>query len=138
MFRVLDYVSDDLPPTRTYGRRSFCWLPVDETHPAYDGRLGSLIIKLQHARSGVHRAIEVDRYAVERDTPEPGDNGGAAFWLLNELDKDAAEPYRCVVGGMTPKCGCKAGQCKVPGEPDITEGCKHRDCILWLIQNGFI
>jgi len=138
MLAILDAYSDVLPATRTYARRSFVWIPVDADHPEADGRLGNLSIKVQHSKSGVHRAVECDTYAVERDTPEPGDNLGTAFWLANITDPEAEEPYRCVVGGMTPKCGCKAGKCKVPAEEGCTEGCKHRDAIAHLLGMGLI
>jgi hypothetical protein len=43
-----------------------------------------------------------------------------------------------VVGGLTPRCTCKAGKCKVAAEQDVTEGCKHRDALLWLIAEELI
>jgi len=133
MLNFLDYYAADLPPTRTYGRRSFVFVPAD---PALtDGRLGNVTIKMQHAKSGVHRAIELDTYAIEHDPhPEPGDHGGAAYWFTNLTDSEQEQPYRCVVGGLTPHCDCQAGKCKVPGEEGVTEGCKHRDVLLALID----
>jgi hypothetical protein len=128
MLMVNDAISDELPPTRTYGRRSFVWIPSD------GGMLGELIIKLQHAKSGVNRNLEVDTYGVEADTPEPGDHGGRAFWFVNLSDPEQERPYRCVVGGLTPHCDCKAGKCKVPSD-DSTQGCKHRDALQYLIEN---
>ena len=138
MLAILDAYTDVLPPTKTYSRRSFCWIPADPESPEADGRIGNLTIKLQHSKSGVRRNVECDTYAVERDTPEPGDNGGTAFWLMNMTDPDAEEPYRCVVGGMNPKCGCTAGKCKVPPDEGATLGCKHRDAIEHLIEGGYI
>lgn len=137
MLSVLDAYTTDLPATKTYGRRSICWIPA---YPNPQGFLGQLIIKLQHSKSGVGRNVEVDTYSVEADTPEPGDNGGSAFWLSNLSDPAAEEPYRVVLGGLNAKtsCKCTAGKCRVPGEPDVTEGCKHRDSLGLLIAEGFI
>lgn len=137
MLAVLDAVSDTLPPTRTYARRSFVWIPADAERPEADGRLGLLSIKLQHSKSGVRRTVECDSYSIERDTPEPGDMGGQAFWLMNTTDPESEEMYRCVVGGMKPKCTCTAGKCRVPAD-EGTAGCKHRDAIQHLIQMGAI
>jgi hypothetical protein len=130
---VLDARRFDLPATATYGRRSICWIPADRTHPNYDGRFGNLIIKLQHAKDGVRRKIEVDTYAVE---PDGSDNGGRAFWLMNLSDPHTEEPYRCVIGGMTPHCKCTAGKCRVPAVQDSTVGCKHRDSLLCLLGDN--
>lgn len=137
MLAVLDAYSEVLGPTRTYARRSFVWIPADPNYPEADGRLGNLTIKVQHSKSGVRRAVECDTYLVERDTPEPGDECGQAFWLANVTDPDAEEPYRCVIGGLKPKCGCRAGKCRVPAD-DHTSGCKHRDTLEHLINEGII
>lgn len=130
----LAYTADSFGPTKTYARREFCWIPVKEHGP--DNLLGRLVIKLQHAKSGVHRNVEVDSYLVEQDTPEPGDHGGRAFWVHNQTDP-RAEVYRCVVGGLTPHCGCKAGRCGVPAD-EGTAGCKHRDALVELIARELI
>lgn len=137
MLSVLDAYSDTLPPTRTYKRRSFVWIPAVPEYTAKTGLLGNLITKLQHSRSGVNHSVEVDSYMVEADTPEPGDEGGRAFWLVNHTDPDQTEPYRCVVGGLKPKCGCKASKCQVRDE----EGelcCKHAASLRRLIAQGVI
>lgn len=140
MLSILDAYTEVLPPTKTYGRRSLCWIPANPQHPEADGRLGNLSIKLEHARTGWGRNVECDTYAIERDTPLPGDNGGAAFWLQNFTDPEQEQPYRCVLGGLNrlSSCTCTAGKCRVPGEPDVTDGCKHRDALLHLIQEGFL
>jgi hypothetical protein len=132
MLSHTDMIRDVLPPTKTYHVREFVFIPGD----GEDG-IGRLTLKLQHRR-GVHRAYDLDSYTVDRDTPEPGDNGGAAFWLMN-VAPDAEEPYRCVVGGLNalPRCNCKAGKCRVPAD-ESTDGCKHRDAILHLIEAGFL
>jgi len=139
MLAVLDAFSEVLPPTRTYARRSFVWIPVDPKRPEPDGRLGNLSIKVQPSKAGVGRLVECDTYFVERDTPMAGDEGGVAFWLMNVTDPDSEEPYRCVIGGLLPsRCTCTAGRCRVPGEPNITDGCKHRDSVTYLLDNGII
>lgn len=137
MLDILSFVSDTLPPTRTYARRSFVWIPADAEHPEADGRIGLLSIKLQHSRSGVRRSVECDTYAVERDDAGPQDMGGQPFWLMNTTDPEAEEVYRCVVGGLKPHCTCKAGKCRVPPD-EGTDGCKHRDALLYLVRNGII
>lgn len=132
---MLDYVSmirDLLPPTRSYQVREFIFVPGS----GGDG-LGRLTLKLQH-RYGVHRAYDLDSYRLDIDeTPEPGDHGGRAFWLENITDPDAEEVYRCVVGGLTPKCGCKASRCQVRDQ-DGELVCKHASALRHLIQQGII
>lgn len=135
MLRVLDFRSDDLPPTRTYGKRSWLWIPADRGYPEWDRRLGNLTLKLQHARTGWGRAIEVDTYAVVEE-PLVG-IPGRKFLLLNLTDPDQPDVYECIVGPQ-PLCTCMAGTCCVPGEPDITEGCKHRDAIAVLVDEGIL
>jgi hypothetical protein len=135
MLDILNSVSDDLPPTRTYQRRSFVWLPSDGE------MLGELIVKQQYAKSGVGRKLDLDTYGIDRDPlNEPGDNGGEAFWIVNLSDPDAEQPYRCVVGGIHPfggKCTCKASQCKVTDD-DAKLVCKHFCCLRYLIDNGIL
>lgn len=126
----LAYVADDLPATRTYGRRSYLWVPVYEV--GTDNLLGRLTLKMQHAKSGVHRALEIDTYLIERDSPEPGDDG-PAYWIHNQSDPKA-RVYRCVMGRV-PLCDCKAGTCRVPAD-DCTSGCKHRDVLRVLTEAG--
>jgi|SRR6185437_5161651 len=132
MLNILDAYTTELEPTRTYGRRSIVWIPSDGS------MLGELIIKLQHAKSGVGRNIEIDTYGVELDTPEPGDHDGMAFWLVNISNGNSQErPYRCVIGGLTPHCDCMAGKCKVPAD-EGTQGCKHRDSLQHLLESGLL
>jgi len=140
MLSILDAYRDTMPPTRTYALREFIFVPVDPRYPEADGRLGNLTLKLQFRTGPRHNyAYCLDSYAIERDTPEPGDDGGQAFWFFNLTDPDAEQPYRCVVGGLRPpRCNCKAGICRVPGEPEITDGCKHRDGIQALLAAGLI
>lgn len=137
MLAILDAISDTLPPTRTYARRSFVWVPADVDRPEPDGRLGLLSIKLQHSKSGVRRAVECDSYSIERDATDPSDLGGVAFWLMNTTDPEAEEVYRCVVGGMKPKCTCRAGKCRVVDD-DGELICKHYSALTWLTERGFL
>jgi hypothetical protein len=150
---VLSFRTGDLAPTATYRRRAFCWVPADRDVPEADRRLGNLTLRVEHRgrryfrvrgirpagdepftyRAGPPARVEVDTYAVSEDeTPEPGDHGGRAFWLFNQTDPDAEEAYRCVVGGLTPKCRCLAGQCKVP------EPCKHLAGLTLLVESGIL
>ncbi len=137
MLDILEAFSDTMPPTRTYKRRSFVFIPAKPEYRERTGLLGNLLTKVQHSRSGCGRAVEVDSYGIERDTPEPGDEGGAAFWLVNHADPNQHEPYRCVVGGLKPKCGCKAGKCKVMDE-DGDLVCKHATALRQLMDAGMI
>lgn len=134
MLSYTDMIRDVMPATKTYHLREVMFVPGD----GEDG-LGRLTLKLQ-PRKGVHRAFDLDSYHLDRDTPEPGDNGGQAFWVQNITDPDAAEVYRCVVGGLNavPRCTCTAAKCKVPGQKNVTAGCKHRDAIQHLIEMGVI
>lgn len=137
MLSILDAVRDTLPETRTYHVREFIWIPADEQHPEADGRLGNLTLKLQFRR-GTHRKFDLDSYAVELDTaPDPMNNGGAAFWLVNLTDKEQDQPYRCVVGGLKPRCTCKASQCQVrDDEGELV--CKHYSALKHLTESGYI
>lgn len=108
MLRVLDYVTADLPPTRTYGRRSYCWVPADPTHPNWDGRLGNLTIRLQHARSGWGRDIELDTYSVIEQPPSQFVMG-RDFLLLNLTDQEQQDVYEVRIGPVE-DCTCIAGR----------------------------
>lgn len=138
MLDILEAVSTDLEPTRTYQRRAITFIPTKEEYRQRTGMIGELLVKLQHSKNGVRRAVEVDAYGVEPDQhAEPGDHGGKAYWLVNLTDKTQERPYRCVVGGLTPKCDCKASQCKIRDE-DGALVCKHHCSLRWLTENGFI
>lgn len=137
---MLDWVSmysDTLPATRTYAKRSFTFVPAKPEYRERTGQIGYLLTRLQHARTGVNRNVEIDGYMLERDTPEPGDEGGMAFWLANQTDPDAQEVYRCVVGGLKPKCTCKASKCQVRDDEGSLV-CKHFASLTRLIEEGVI
>ncbi len=139
MLSILDAVRDTLPPTRTYQLREFIFIPADSRERGEDG-LGRLTLKLQNRTGKRHNyRYDLDSYVLDDGGVEPGDEGGRGYFLLNLTDPEAEEVYRCVIGGMKPpRCNCKAGKCRVPGEPDITEGCKHRDAIQHLIEGGYL
>ncbi len=129
MLSVIDFRTGDFGETATYARREFCWIPASKSHPEYDGRLGNLTIKLQMARTGWGRALELDTYAVDEQPPIPG-LMGRVFHLANVTDPESDEVYE-VVCGPQPKCTCKGFKCKA--ETD-----KHVDCLTHLIRSGII
>lgn len=137
----LDYVSaisTDLEPTRTYQRRAMTFIPAKPEFRSRTGILGELLVKLQHAKSGHNRSVEVDAYGVEVDTaPDPLNCGGTAYWLVNLTDNTQEMPYRCVVGGLTPRCTCKASKCQVRDDAGVLV-CKHHCSLRWLTENGFL
>lgn len=137
MLSILDAYSEVLPPSRTYPRRSFTWIPTTDEYAAKTAIVGNLLTKQQKSKSGVRRKVEVSSYCVERDTPQAGDEGGVAFWVVNTLNPDQEEPYRCVVGGLQPKCGCKAGKCKVTDDEGSLV-CKHNAALRHLIAMGIL
>lgn len=134
MLSYTDMIRDVIPPTKTYHLREVMFVPGDG-----DDGIGRLTLKLQHRR-GINRAYDLDSYVLDRDTPEPNDNGGNAFLLKNITDETQDEIYRCVIGGLNavPRCTCTAAKCKVPGEKGITDGCKHRDALGYLLANELI
>jgi hypothetical protein len=120
---------------RTYGKRRWCWVPADHDHPEWDRRLGNLTLLLQHAKTGWGRNLEIDTYAIE-EQPLVGAMG-RKFLLLNLTDPEQEDVYETIVGPES-SCSCKAGKCRVPGEPEVTDGCKHRDGINCLIAEGLL
>lgn len=127
MLRILDFVTGELGPTRTYGRRSFVWIPADRSHPTWDGRLGNLTLKMQHARGGVGRRIELDTYAIEEVPQKPG-FPGRVFLLLNLTDESQSDVYETVIGPAD-VCSCTAGRV---GHFE----CKHAAAVRHLIEQG--
>lgn len=125
--RVLDALNLPLAPTRTYARRSCLWVPVDPTHPQWDGRCGTLTIKLQHSKSKAGAEVEIDTYAVEEQPPQPG-LMGRSFLLLNLTDDTQEDVYEVCLGPVS-LCKCKAGKCRLPA-------CKHRDALESVIAYG--
>jgi len=133
---VLAFTTGEMPPTASYGRRSWCFIPVRADAERFDGRIGNVTLKMQKARGGVGRRIDVDTYAVEFDPNLEPNEHGLAFWFSNLTDPAQEQPYRVVVGGKSGRCTCTAGQCRVPATPDVSEGCKHRDFLLAALAEG--
>lgn len=125
--RVLDALNLPLPRTRTYARRSCLWVPVDPTHPLWDGRCGTLTIKLQHSKERAGCTVELDTYAVEEQPPQPGVMG-RSFLFLNLTDPTQEDVYEVCLGPVN-LCKCKAGKCRLPA-------CKHRDALEAVIAYG--
>lgn len=124
--RVLDALNLPLAPTRTYARRSCLYVPVDPTHPQWDGRCCTITIKLQHSKSKAGAEVELDTYAVEEQPPQPG--VGRTFLFLNLTDETQEDVYEVCLGPVN-LCKCKAGRCRVPD-------CKHRSAIQAVIDYG--
>jgi hypothetical protein len=123
---VLDLLTGSLPPTATYQRRDWVWLPASEGDYA-DGRLGTLTIVLQHSRRAGAKQ-ESDSYGVDFES-EPVAGRGTNFLLVNDTDAGQPDAYRVRIGPEV-SCTCKAGKCRVP--------CKHIDAILDVIEQGGI
>jgi hypothetical protein len=137
---VLDMTCGSLPPTATYQRRDYVWLPADPGDYD-DGRLGTLTIVLQHSRRAGAKQTS-DTYAVERESePTPG-VVGRSFLLCNLTDPDQEDVYRTVVAPHRSgdSCTCDAGRVdtgrkrKAAGELP----CKHRDTLRALIEEGAV
>jgi hypothetical protein len=122
----------ELPPTRSYDRRSYSWVPADPG--VFDSHVdGTLTIFLTHTGKRIVRN-EVFVYAVEVEWEAAVDFGVRSFLLENFTEPDEQGPFRCVVGGMHETCGCEAGSFdKRRVEPT---SCKHRDALRALLQQG--
>ncbi len=127
----------DLPPTRTYHSRVAVWvsngsgevdMPSGEIVPG----LGKLTLRLKKARRW-DAAVTTNTYAVQEVEPE---QIGTRLFLVQSLtNREQRDPYKVTVGGRH-SCRCKAGKCRVPEVPDETMGCRHRDAIAALIEDG--
>lgn len=118
-----------LGPTATYRRRRAGWFPGGEN------RLGTLRLVLDRAgRSG--DSTEVDGYAVQEELDLGLPAGIRSFLLENETEPDEYGPFRCVLGGMVAWCGCEAGWYDT--HRAAPTGCKHRDALSRLIDEGVI
>lgn len=126
MAGVLSMLTGSLPPTATYCRRSWVWIPGGP-----DGRLGTLTIQLQKGERRGRRTVSVesDSYAIDWDTEPLTGVMGRAMLLANETDPDAAEVYKVVCGPRW-SCNCKAALCKLE--------CKHAAAIRAMIEAGGI
>lgn len=126
---VLDSVTIDLPPTRTYRRREAQWFGKDA-----NGFAG-VILRLWHGRRAGSRMVERDLYQVVEEQPDPGVIC-RQFRFLNRTDPDQEFPYKVRIG-LNHSCTCDAGRAKVPGEAGHTDGCKHRDALRAALDSGF-
>ena len=132
---ALDMQTGSLPPTASYARRDWVWMPADPCHWS-DGRIGTLTIILQHANSRPGCKQEVDHYGVQEETELGLPSGIRSFLLENDSDPDEYGPFRCMVGGMVETCGCEAGGAdRRRREPT---SCKHRDALKDMIEQGVI
>lgn len=133
---VLQYTAGDLPATLTYARRRFLWVPgSDWFEPT-----GLLVLRLWHGRR-LSGKVEQDEYHVE-ETDGVGHSPGRTFLVANVTKGSAEEHdiYQCHLPARETDpstCTCKAGQCKVPAG-EGTVGCKHRDALHHLMQEGII
>ncbi len=126
---VLDMMCLDLGPTLTYAHRRCWWVPSDGTEQ--DQRDGTLTILVQAGRRSGCKA-DVDTYAVQR-VDQNGSNA-MGFYLVNETDPTQEQPYHCFPHEVLALslCTCVAGDCRVPS------GCKHRDALRLLIEQGVL
>lgn len=127
----------ELPSTRTYFSRVVVWvsngsgevdMPSGEVVPG----LGKLTVRLKKARRW-DAAVVTNTYAVQEVGPE--EPGTRLFLVQSLTNRDQRDPYKVTVGGRH-TCGCKAGRCRVPEVPDETMGCRHRDALAALIEDG--
>lgn len=125
--RVLDALNLPMKPTATYARRSCLFIPVDTSHPSWDGRCCTITIKLQHSKNKTGAKIELDTYAVEEQPPQPG-LPGRSFLFLNLTDPKQDDVYEVSMGPIN-LCKCKAGKCRVPV-------CKHRSALEEVMAYG--
>lgn len=125
--RVLDALNLPMKPTATYARRSCLFIPVDTSHPSWDGRCCTITIKLQHAKNKAGANVELDTYAVEEVPPFPG-QPGRTFQFLNLTDPKQPDVYEVCMGPIN-TCKCKAGNCRVPV-------CKHRSALEEVLAYG--
>lgn len=130
---VLDMFSGELAPTAAYKRRWWHWRPGDDPTTGVECD-GVLTVGMQKGvRPG--SKIEEDHYAVQE--VECVGRPGRAFFLLNIFDDEQPDVYqaRLFADGVT-DCTCTAGQCRVPGTPQVSAGCKHRDALAEVIAAG--
>jgi hypothetical protein len=121
-----DIATGELPPTSTYHKRRWCWVPVPSTD-----RIGTLTIVLQKGRRG-RGTDEIDSYGVQEDAdPAFPAHDIRVFLLKNDTDLDQHEVYAVVVGESHQSCSCKAAKCKTPS-------CKHADTLTQLVAEGLL
>lgn len=118
-----------MPATRTYAKREAQWYGQD------DHGFGGVIIRLWHGKRAGSKLIERDLYRVVEEEPPIGVMA-RAFRLLNVTDPKQKFPYRVLIGANH-SCTCDAGRARVPGEKNVSDGCKHRDSLREALDSGF-
>jgi hypothetical protein len=120
---VLDMISAEIPPTRTYARRSYVWLP--------DGDGGGILtVNLSHSRRPGTK-VESDTYSLQETADPAHPVPGRTFLLLNLTDRDQEQPYEVFVADDPRRddCTCTADRCNAPC-------CKHKDCCRSILEAG--
>jgi hypothetical protein len=129
---LLEECRGELPPTKSYDRRSWAWRPADAS--VFDEHVdGVLTIFLTHTGKRIVRN-EVFVYAVEVEWDAAADFGVRSFLLENFTEPDADGPFRCVVGSLHDWCGCEAGRISAARGEDAV--CKHVSSLLALVNRG--
>lgn len=126
-----DITTGELPPTLTFARRRWVWLPATN---APDYRLGTLhVVQEATSRNGRKRPAKVDAatYGVVEDVDPQHPHPGVRVFMLVKDGSAAGEIYSVVVGESHASCSCVAAQCKV-------EVCKHRCGVRALLSEGLI
>ena len=126
---VLNSITIDLPATRTYARRECQWFGKDSSGFA------GVILRLWGGRRAGSKMVERDFYEVVETDPDPG-LICRQFVFLNRTDPGQQLPYKVRIG-LNHSCTCDAGRARVPGEKNITDGCKHRDCVREVLESGW-
>lgn len=128
MLQILEMITGECTPTKTYAQRRWVFVPADSSHPDWDGSYGHLKIVMQKTGGGFAKA-ETFRYLVE----EQYNHGkpGRVFILVKQDDPNAESPYECFVADdeRLANCTCKAGKCRVPD-------CKHDAVLRGVIEQG--
>ena len=134
---VLDMMTGELPPTATYQRRDWVWIPASPGDHE-DGRLGTLTIVLQRSRRAGAKQ-DSDTYAVEADT-EPLNQMGKAYLLCNLTDPDQPDVYKVTLAPHPSgdACSCKAGSVDLGRKRKATGElcCKHKCALRAMIAEG--
>lgn len=120
---VLDMISAELPPTATYKRRAYYWMPDG------DGT-GLLTINLQHSRRAGAK-VESDTYQVIETADPAYPTPGRVFLLNNVTDDTQEQPYEVFIADDPRRddCTCTADRCKAPC-------CKHKDSCRSILEAG--
>lgn len=129
MLLVLDTLTGECSPTKTYARRQWVYVPEDRGAPGWTGAYAHVTIVMQKTGGGFAKA-ETFKYLVEEQV-EHGRAGRLFILVKRGPENPDGELYECFVADdeRLSSCTCTAGQCRV-------DNCKHRDCIRDIIANG--